>query len=158
MDEENPLIAESPFVNEPDNEDGIFWSFQVKDPASGQLFDASISPRALLDSLGEERGSVDLMVCGCSVAGCAGLAHEQFETTERYVHWSLTEYRKPFSWYFDRVEYEKGAVGMLHDVYVTQLGWRFNALEYDSYERFKTAVDGFLAAKPRFKTFWDALD
>lgn len=158
MDEDIQLIANSPFVKEPDDGSGIVWAFQVKDSASELLFDACISPYALLDSLGEERGSVDLMVCGCSDAGCAGLAHEQFETTERYVHWSLTEYRKPFSWYFDRAEYEKGAIGMLHDIYVTQSGWRFNAIEYDSYEQFKTAVDEFLSTKPRFKTIWDELD
>ena len=46
---------------------------------------------------------------------------------------------------------------MLHDIYVTQSGWRFNAIEYDSYEQFKTAVDEFLSAKPRFKTIWDEL-
>ena len=46
---------------------------------------------------------------------------------------------------------------MLHDIYVTKVGWKFNAIEYSSYEDFKVAVDEFLDAKPHFKTIWDEI-
>ena len=42
--------------------------------------------------------------------------------------------------------------------YVTKVGWKFNAIEYYSYEDFKADVDKFLAAKPRFKTVWDEIE
>ena len=44
---------------------------------------------------------------------------------------------------------------MLHEIYVTQKGWDFNALEYESYDAFKNAIDDFLVAKPVFKRIWD---
>ncbi len=158
MSNEPILISQSPFFKEVDPQHCVGWAFQVKDPASGKMVDASISPYALLSSLGEERGEEELLVCGCSVAGCAGFFNEIFETTEQYIHWSLTEYGRPYSWYFDRAEYEIGAVRMLHDIYVSQVGWDFNALEYSSYERFKDAIDSFLAAKPYFKAIWDEIE
>ena len=158
MDDAVQLIEESPFVKTSDAEDGLFWSFKVKDPATEKLVEASIHPDALMDSLGEERGEADLLVCGCSVAGCAGFAHEKFESTDKYVHWSLSEYRQPYSWFFDRIAYEVGAIEMLHEIYVSKIGWRFNALCYDSYEAFKVAVDEFLVAKPHFKTIWDEIE
>jgi hypothetical protein len=152
------VLVESPFVKEPDDENGFWWSFEVSDPETGNSFGASISPYALLHSLGEEHGEIDLLVCGCSDAGCAGLAHEKFECTDRFVHWSLTEHRRPLSWYFERSVYENGAIGMLHEIYVSRMGWQFNALEFNSYEDFKTNVDRFLEEKPQFKTIWDELE
>ena len=47
---------------------------------------------------------------------------------------------------------------MLHDIYMTKVGWKFNAMEYNSYEDFKIGVDAFLTAKPYFKAIWDELD
>ena len=47
---------------------------------------------------------------------------------------------------------------MLHDVYFTKEGWCFVCNEYNSYDDFKSAVDEFLAAKPRFKAMWDEID
>ena len=149
------LIIQSPFVKEEDEEEGIVWRFKVIDPETGKLFTSSISPYALFHSLGETSGETDLLVCSCSVAGCAGLFHEEFECTDKYVHWSLTEYGQPYSWYFDRIAYETGAIKMLHEVYVSQKGWSFNALEYYSYDDFKYDVDDFLAGKPRLKAIWD---
>lgn len=158
IDDTIQVIKKSPFVKSPDPEDEFFWSIEVTDPASGKLVEASIHPDALMDSLGEECGEADLLVCGCSNAGCAGFANERFESSDRCVHWSLTEYRQPYSWYFDRTEYEASAIEMLHEIYVSRRGWRFNALCYDSYDAFKSAVDKFLAAKPHFKAIWDEID
>lgn len=158
MDDTIQLIKKSPFVKHPDAEDEYFWSIELKDPVTGKLVAASIHPDALMDSLGEESGETDLLVCGCSDAGCAGFANERFESTDRFVHWRLTEYRRPYSWYFDRAEYEAGAVEMLHEIYVSRRGWRFNALYYDSYDDFKSAVEKFLAAKPYFRTIWNKID
>ena len=47
---------------------------------------------------------------------------------------------------------------MLHDIYVTKVGWKFNGSEYDSYDAFNAAVDEFLAANPHFRTIWDEID
>ncbi|MBP5509944.1 MAG: hypothetical protein J6Z49_03425 [Kiritimatiellae bacterium] len=146
------LISQSPFVKDAD-ENG--WSFEVTDPETGNRFNSSISPWALLHSLGEERIEIELLVCGCSDAGCAGLDNEIFECSEKCVHWSFTEYGHPYSWFFDRTVYETGAMQMLHEIYVTQKGWDFNALEYESYDAFKNAIDDFLVAKPVFKRIWD---
>lgn len=151
------LILESPFVKEEGDEDGIDWAFKVIDHETGKLFNSSISPYALFHSLGETSGEIDLLVCSCSEAGCAGLFNEEFECTDKYVHWSLTEYGQPYSWYFDRIAYETGAIKMLHDIYVSQKGWSFNAFEYDSYDDFKSAVDIFLTDKPYFKAIWKEL-
>ena len=56
-----------------------------------------------------------------------------------------------YSLYFDRITYEVGTIEMLHDIFVTKAGWKFNAIEYYSHEDFKADVDKFLAAKPHFK-------
>jgi hypothetical protein len=148
------VIIESPFVKEDDDE-GFLWSFRVVEPTTNQQIDTSISPYALLNSLGEERGEQELLTCGCGVAECARISHEKFECTEKYVHWSFVEMGTAHSLFFDRISYEMAAIEMLHDIYVTKVGWRFNAIEYNSYEDFKTAVDEFLAAKPHFKAMWD---
>ena len=148
------VIIESPFVKEDDDE-GFLWSFRVVEPTTNQQIDTSISPYALLNSLGEERGEQELLTCGCGVAECARISHEKFECTEKYVHWSFVEMGAAHSLFFDRISYEMAAIEMLHDIYVTKVGWRFNAIEYNSYEDFKTAVDEFLAAKPHFKAMWD---
>lgn len=151
------VIAVSPFVKEDDDE-GFLWSFRVIEPTTNQQIDTSISPYALLNSLGEERGEQELLTCGCGVAECARISHEKFECTEKYVHWSFVEMGTVHSLFFDRISYEMAAIEMLHDIYVTKVGWRFNAIEYNSYEDFKTAVDEFLSAKPHFKYIWDELE
>ena len=151
------IIMESPFAKEVSADD-VSWSFAVKDPASGKIVSASLHPLALFDSLGKESGDEDdLLVCGCSDAGCAGFTDEKFDTSDLYVHWSLKEYGKPYSWYFDRRIYEMGAVKMLREIYETKKGWDFNALYYSSYEDFRADVDEFLAAKPRFRAMWDEI-
>ena len=155
MNAEMKLITKSPFVKESDSEGGVFWSIELEDPATNRIVGASISPYALLHSLGEERGEQELFTCGCGVAECAGFYHERFKCTEKYVNWSLEEMGIAYSLFFDRVVYEIGAIEMLHDIYVTKAGWDFNSCEYCSYEEFKAEVDEFLAAKPHFKVIWD---
>lgn len=155
MDDEMQIIEKSPFVKSADSEDGVFWSIEVKDPATNRTVATSISPYALLNSLGEERGEQELFTCDCGVAECARIYHEKFECTEKYVHWSFVERGTAYSLYFDRITHEMAAIEMLHDIYVTKEGWKFNAIEYYSYEDFKSAVDEFLAAKPHFKAIWD---
>ena len=157
-DERVQLIIHSPFVKEDDSENGIGWVFKVTDPETGNVVKTYISPYSLFHSLGETSGETELLVCSCSVAGCAGLFDEEFECTDKYVHWSLTEHGQPYSWYFDRVAYETGAIKMLHDIYVSKEGWSFNALEYGSYDDFKFEVERFLADKPRFKAIWDVIE
>lgn len=56
MDDGMQIIEKSPFVKSADSEDGVFWSIEVKDPATNRTVATSISPYALLASLGEERG------------------------------------------------------------------------------------------------------
>ena len=155
MDDGMQIIEKSPFVKSTDSEDGVFWSIEVKDTATNRTVATSISPYALLASLGEERGDQELFTCDCGVAECARIYHEKFECTEKYVHWSFVEQRIAHSLFFDRITYEMAAIEMLHDIYVTKEGWKFNAIEYDSYEDFKSAVDEFLAVKPHFKAIWD---
>ena len=154
MDDTIQIIEKSPFVKFHDAEDGFCWSIEVKDPATNRMVETSISPYALLNSLGEVQGEQELFTCGCGVSECARIYHEKFECTEKYVHWSFVELGTAYSLFFDRIVYETGAIEMLHDVYVTKIGWKFNAIEYYSYEDFKTAVDEFLSAKPRFKAMW----
>ena len=158
MDDGMQIIEKSPFVKATDVEDGFVWSIEVNDPSTNRAVDTSISPYALLNSLGEERGEQNLFTCGCGVAECARIYHEKFECTETYVHWSFVEMGTACSLFFDRLAYETGAIEMLHDIYVTKVGWKFNAIEYYSYEDFKSAVDKFLSAKPHFKTIWDELE
>ena len=158
MDDEMQIIAKAPFVKSTDAEDGFFWSIEVKDPATERTIATSISPYALMNSLGEERGEQELFTCGCGVAECARIYHEKFECTEKYIHWSFVELGTAYSLFFDRITYEMAAIEMLHDIYVTKEGWKFNAIEYYSYEDFKSAVDEFLAAKPYFKTVWNELE
>jgi len=158
MDDEMQIIAKAPFVKSTDAEDGFCWSIEVKDPATERTIATSISPYALMNSLGEERGEQELFTCGCGVAECARIYHEKFECTEKYIHWSFVELGAAYSLFFDRITYEMAAIEMLHDIYVTKEGWKFNAIEYYSYEDFKSAVDEFLAAKPYFKTVWNELE
>lgn len=158
MDEEAQIIEKSPFVKDIDSTEGFFWSLEAKDPATNQTVAASISPYALLNSLGEDRGEEELFTCGCGVAECARICHERFVRTEAYIRWSFVGSGTAYARSFDRIAYEVGAIEMLHDIYVTRVGWRFNAMEYDSYEDFKVDVDRFLAAKPRFKAMWDAIE
>ena len=151
------IIGKSPFVKE-DDEDGFLWSFKAIDPSTNREIDASISPYALLNSLGKDHGAQELLTCGCGIAECAGIRYERFERTEDYVRWSFN-YRGPScTLYFDRIAYEIGAIEMLHDIYVTKVGWKFNGSEYDSYDAFNAAVDEFLAANPHFRTIWDEID
>ena len=149
-------IDKSPFCKDDDLEEPL-WSFKAIDPNSGSLIETSISPCALLNSLGEDNGSHELLTCDCGVAECARLCHEKFECTEKHVHWSFVKTGTAYSLFFDRISYELGAMEMLHDIYVTKVGWRFNAIEYSSYEDFKVSVDEFLDAKPHFKTIWDEI-
>lgn len=158
MDDAIQIIEKSPFIKDTDSEEGFFWSIEVNDPASNRIVETSISPYALLNSLGEERGEQELFTCGCGVAECARIYHEKFECTEKYVHWSFVELGTAYSLFFDRIAYEVGAIEMLHDIYVTKAGWKFNAIEYYSYEDFKADVDKFLAAKPHFKAIWDEIE
>ena len=71
------MIIESPFVKEDDDE-GFLWSFRVIEPATNQQIDTSISPYALLNSLGEERGEQEFLTCGCGVAECARIGRVRF--------------------------------------------------------------------------------
>ena len=158
MDDGIQIIMKSPFVKDADSEEGFFWSIEVNDPATNRTIEASISPYALLHSLGEEQGEQDLFTCGCGVAECARIYHEKFACTEKYVCWSFVELGIAYSLFFDRIAYEVGAIEMLHDIYVTKAGWKFNAIEYYSYEDFKAAVDKFLVAKPQFKTLWEEFE
>lgn len=152
------MIEKSPFVRSFDAEDGFFWSIEVHDPATNRTVSTSISPYALLNSLGEERGEQDLFTCDCGVPECARIYHEKFACTEKYVHWSFEELGITYSLFFDRSIYERAAIEMLHDIYSTKEGWKFNASEYSSYEEFKSAVDEFLVAKPNFKAIWDDIE
>lgn len=52
-----PTAAESPFVKSPDDEDGFFWSLEVKDPSTNRTVEATFSHCALLNSLGEDGGA-----------------------------------------------------------------------------------------------------
>ena len=113
---------------------------------------------ALLNSLGEEGGEQELFTCGCGVDECARIYHEEFDCTEKCVHWRFEKMGIAYSLFFDRIAYEIGAIEMLHDIYATKAGWKFNAIEYYSYEDFKFAVAEFLAAKPHFKVIWDEID
>ena len=87
----------SPFVKSLDDEDGFFWSLEVKDPSTDQTVETAISPYALLNSLGEESGEQELFTCGCGVAECARIYHEKFECTDKYVHWSFVELGTAYS-------------------------------------------------------------
>ena len=141
-----------------DDDEGIFWSFKTVDPISNRKIDTSLSPRALLKSLGENHGAEELLTCTCGIAECKGIRYERFERTEDYIRWSFNDNSKSCTLYFDRVAYEIGAIDMLHDVYFTKEGWQFVSDEYNSYEDFKAAVDEFLAANPHFRTIWDGID
>ena len=88
MDEQIHIIEKSPFVKEDDPE-GFLWLFRVVDPITNRLVETSFSPYALLNSLGEAYGEQELLTCSCGVAGCAGIYHEKFKSTERFVHWSF---------------------------------------------------------------------
>lgn len=153
-----PIIKKSPFVKSIDAEDGCVWSIEVNDPVTNRTVSTSISPYALLNSLGEERGEQDLFTCDCGVPECARIYHTKFFCTEQYVHWSFEELGTAYSLFFDRIAYERAAIEMLHNIYDTKEGWKFNAAEYWSYEDFKSAVDEFLAAKPYFKTIWNEIE
>lgn len=63
MGDEMQIIEKSPFVKSTDSEDGVFWSIKVKDPVTNRTVSTSISPYALLNSLGEERGEQELFTC-----------------------------------------------------------------------------------------------
>ena len=152
------IITKSPFVKESDSDGESFWSIEVEDPATNRTVRTSISPYALLHSLGEERGEQELFTCGCGVAECARIYHERFECTEKFVHWIFEEMGTDYSLFFDRIAYETSAIEMFHDIYVTKDGWDFNSCEYCSYEEFKAEVDEFLSAKPRFKAIWDEIE
>ncbi len=163
MDSQKPhdsqiqLIRKSPFVMETDDDD-TSWYFEVDDARPGKTVSACIDARALLESLGEPRGEAPLLTCGCGVAECARIYDERFECGDGYVHWSLTYEGRPYSFFFDRDAYETGALRMLSEVYRTKTGWEFCFGCFFSYEQFKSAVDGFLAAKPSFRKLWDSLN
>lgn len=149
-----PVIHQSPFVKKTEGED-VSWSFTATLP-DGQPISACIHPYALFLSLTQNRGNEELLVCGCSSGGCAGFFDEAFESTEEWIEWRMTYRGLKCVWRFDRATYEKGAIAMLREICDSGQGWDFCFQWYSSFDAFKSAVETFLAANPRFLALWSA--
>jgi hypothetical protein len=148
------ILHFSPFVKKRDDT-GVSWSFEAEGPG-GEKIVACVHPGALFQSLVATRGDEELLVCGCSVGGCAGFFDESFEATDRWIEWRTRYYDLKCVWRFDRTIYETEAIRMLRDIHDTREGWNFCYLWYDSLDAFEAAVADFLAANPRFRPLWDA--
>lgn len=147
------IICKSPFAKT-EGEEGPEWEFVAELPDGGELR-ACIHPAALLASLSGERGDDELLVCGCSDAGCAGFRSESFEWSDSWIEWRVNWLGKRLVWRFDREVYECGAIRMLRDIHDSRKGWDFCFWWYPSFEDFEREVGGSLAESPRFRKMWE---
>lgn len=134
----NNVITVSPFkFDETERE----YSFSVIDPESGNEISDAIYLRGVIKSLREDEGEVDIVGCGCSVAGCSGFWSEKFRKTAELVVWEIQQYKNKYTLNFDRSVYERDALNMLKDMVARNIGWNALAVpEYASYEDFCDAV------------------
>lgn len=155
MQEESEVktIFRSPFVKT-EGEEGTEWEF-VADLPDGSELRACIHPAALFESLEKSRGEDELLVCTCSIAGCAGFWHESFEWGDGWIEWRVKMTGRTVIWRFDQNAYESGAMRMLRDIHDSRQGWEFCFFWYPSFEEFAQAVDRFLAENPRFREMWE---
>ena len=114
-----------------------WYRFSVVDPGSGKKIKDFLYLKGVIASLLAEKGCVDIVGCGCGVAGCAGFWSEKFWKTDKLVVWEIEHKRNVYTWCFDRAIYERESLAMLKDMVERHIGW--NGLvspEYDSYEEF----------------------
>ena len=112
------LIQTSPFVLK--EAKGRFWSFKAEDPAAKRVFEAEIDYSELLPAIGatDYFGAEDagILTCGCGIPGCAGIWSQTCHVSRHMVHWTVRETGHWTDLFFEREAYERGMVGMLHEM------------------------------------------
>lgn len=134
----NNVITVSPFKFDETERD---YSFSVIDLESGDEISDAVYLRGVVKSLLEDAGEIDIVGCGCSVAGCSGFWSERFRKSAELVVWEIQQYKNKYTLNFDRSVYERDALAMLKDMVARNIGWNELAVpEYESYEAFKEDV------------------
>lgn len=134
----NNVITVSPFKYSEAERD---YSFSVIDPESGNEISDAVYLKGVIKSLLEDEGEIDIVGCGCSVAGCSGFSSEKFTKTDELVIWNIQQYKNTYTLNFDRAMNEREALALLKDMVARNVGWNELAVpEYDSYEAFKEDV------------------
>jgi len=89
----------------------------------------------------ENEGECDIVVCGCGDAGCAGFFNERFRKTEEHVVWEMQYGDVDYEIVFERAEYERDALRVLHHMVKNNVGWNaFDFTLYRDIEEFRAAV------------------
>lgn len=147
------LIQTSPFVLK--EAKGRFWSFKAEDPAAKRVFEAEIDYSELLPAIGETDyfGDEDagILTCGCGIPGCAGIWSQTCHVSRHMVHWTVRETGHWTDLFFEREAYERGMVGMLHEMVTSGKEYTMPYLcecEYNDWSKFVAEAQAALARYP----------
>jgi len=134
--ETKSVISTSPFRWSEEDREHCFSVVAGNVELGGTLF-----PPGIVKSLVEQEGECDIVVCGCGVAECAGFFNERFHKTQEHVIWEMKYRGVDYELSFERSEYQRDALKVLHYMAEKNVGWNAFAFTlYRDIEEFRKAV------------------